>query len=344
MKNIVTTSAITTFDLTTTEEAIELVKTTFIKALAYELDLQKVSAPVVVLKGTGINDDLSGLERPVGFPLKDLDERQAEVVHSLAKWKRLRLYEYSIPQGKGIVTDMRALRPDEELSPLHSIYVDQFDWEKHIGAEERTLTVLKATVQKIYQALRTTEHLIYRTYPILTPFLPESITFIHTEDLLVAYPDLSPKEREDAIVQKHGAVFLIGIGGKLAHGEKHDGRAPDYDDWSTPTTAGHAGLNGDLLLWHPILERAFELSSMGIRVDAKALLHQLQLEGAQDRQALYFHQLLLQGLLPQSIGGGIGQSRLAMLLLQKRHIGEVQVSIWSDEIRAQAASEGLQLM
>lgn len=342
MKILETTS--TALSQLQTEEAIELVKTTFLKELSQALDLKKVSAPMVVLKGTGINDDLNGLERPVAFPIKDMGECPAEVVHSLAKWKRLRLKEYGIPVGKGLVTDMRALRPDEEHSALHSIYVDQFDWEKHIQPEARHLDTLKTTVQSIYKALKATEQKVYQSYPHLLPSLPESITFVHSEDLLALYPDLSPKEREDAIVQQHGAVFLIGIGGELAHGEKHDGRAPDYDDWTTATSEQHRGLNGDILVWNPVLGRAFELSSMGIRVDAMALLHQLELEGALDRKDLYFHQLLLEGALPQSIGGGIGQSRLALFLLQKRHIGEVQVSIWSEKERAKAQKAGIDLL
>lgn len=344
MKNLVKATYQAILDRVSTEDAIELVKSTFVKTLAQELDLKKVSAPVVVLTGTGINDDLNGIERPVGFPIKDLQERRAEVVHSLAKWKRLRLKEYAIPEGKGIVTDMRALRPDEELTSLHSIYVDQFDWEKHIAKTERTLEKLKDTVTRIYCALKATEQAVYEAYPALTPFLPEQIEFVHTEDLLEMYPDLTAKEREDAIVKKYGAVFLIGIGGVLKSGEKHDGRAPDYDDWSTKTKEGYQGLNGDILVWNPILGRAFELSSMGIRVDEIALMHQLELEGELSRKELYFHQLLLAGELPQSIGGGIGQSRLAMLLLKKKHIGEVQVSIWSDEIRTKAAEEGVALL
>lgn len=333
-----------TLDRLQTEEAIELVKTTFLKELSKVLCLKKISSPLVVLKGTGVNDDLSGLERPVSFPIKDMAEQQAEVVHSLAKWKRLRLKEYNIPKGKGVVTDMRALRPDEEHSAIHSIYVDQFDWEKHISLEERNLNTLKDTVCLIYKALKTTEQVIYSAYPSLCPSLPEEIMFIHTEDLLGLYPNLSPKERENAITQKYGAVFLIGIGGKLADGEKHDGRAPDYDDWTTPTSTQHKGLNGDILVWNTVLGGAFELSSMGIRVDKITLLRQLELEKELARKDLDFHQCLLAGDLPQSIGGGIGQSRLVMFLLQKRHIGEVQVSIWSETIRRNAKKEGIVLL
>lgn len=327
-----------------TEKAVELVKTTFLQALSRDLDLTKVAAPAVVLTGTGINDDLNGIERPVGFPIKDWAERRAEVVHSLAKWKRLRLEEYQIPVGKGIVTDMRALRPDEALSPIHSIYVDQFDWEKHISKTDRKIEFLKETVQKIYQGLKLTEAKVYEMYPDLLPFLPEKITFIHSEELLAKYPKLNPKEREDAAAKEYGAFFLIGIGGALVDGKKHDGRAPDYDDWSTPTGKGQKGLNGDIVVWNPILGHSFELSSMGIRVDERSLLRQLELEGSLERRTLYFHKLLLEGKLPQSIGGGIGQSRLAMLLLQKHHIGEVQVSLWTDQIRQESEQKGIHLL
>ena len=328
-----------------TEQAIELVKSTFLKELSSQLDLIKVSAPLVVLKGTGINDDLNGIERPVSFPIKALDEQRAEVVHSLAKWKRLRLKEYCIAEGKGIVTDMRALRPDEELSPIHSIYVDQFDWEKHISKEERSIDKLKSTVKKIYNALKYTEFAVYKAYPNILPFLPAEIVFMHTEALLAKYPNLSPKERETKAVKQYGAVFLIGIGGKLANGKKHDGRAPDYDDWSTVIGENpFKGLNGDILVWNPILNQSFELSSMGIRVDEVALLRQLELEDSLDRKELFFHKQLLEGKLPQSIGGGIGQSRLVMLLLKKRHIGEVQVSIWSKKIKKEAAEDEINLL
>lgn len=327
-----------------TEAAIAFVKTSFEQALKEALDLQKVSAPMIVQKGTGINDDLNGVERPVGFPIKDLAERKAEVVHSLAKWKRTRLKDYAIPAGTGILTDMRALRPDEELGPLHSIYVDQWDWEKHLTPTQRSLQTLKTEVQKIYQAIRTTELKLSQKFPSLSPRLPEDIVFVHTEDLLAAYPDKSPKQREDEVARRYGAVFIIGIGGDLATGEPHDGRAPDYDDWSTPTKEGYKGLNGDIVVWNSVLQRSFELSSMGIRVDAKALAHQLDLLGATDRQSLYFHQRLLSGDLTESIGGGIGQSRLCMFLLQKRHIGEVQVSIWSEDIQATCAAAGIALL
>jgi aspartate--ammonia ligase len=327
------------------EEAIRMVKNTFLYKLCDELNLSVVSAPVVVLKGTGINDDLNGLERAVGFPIKDMGEQRAEVVHSLAKWKRLRLKEYDIEEGDGIVTDMRALRPDEEMSKIHSISVDQFDWEKHISEKDRNLNTLKGTVNKIYNAIKYT----YQTSLINgwtedSLLLPDNITFVHTEELIKEFPNLTPKERENAIVQRYGSVFLIGIGGELSNGVKHDGRAPDYDDWSTPTGDGLKGLNGDILIWNPALGTSFEISSMGIRVDKTALLRQLEIEGCLDRKNLYFHNELLEGRLPQSIGGGIGQSRLAMLILQKKHIGEVQVSIWSDDVIESAKEMGIELL
>ena len=327
------------------EEAIRIVKNTFLNKLCDELNLSVVSAPSVVLKGTGINDDLNGLERAVGFPIKDMGEQRAEVVHSLAKWKRLRLKEYGIEEGNGIVTDMRALRPDEEMSKIHSISVDQFDWEKHISEKDRNLNTLKDTVNKIYSALKGTNQLVKLTnLSDNLLLLPDDITFIHTEELIKEFPNLTSKQRENAIVQRYGSVFLIGIGGELSNGVKHDGRAPDYDDWSTPTKEGLKGLNGDILIWNPALGTSFEISSMGIRVDKTALLRQLEIEGCLDRKNLYFHNELLEGRLPQSIGGGIGQSRLAMLILQKKHIGEVQVSIWSDDVIESAKEMGIELL
>ena len=326
------------------EKLIELIKSTFIKELCYNLNLTKVSSPVVVLKGTGVNDNLNGVERPVSFPIKDMNEQQAEVVHSLAKWKRLRLKEYDIPVGEGIITDMRALRPDEEMSAIHSIYVDQFDWEKHISKDERSLDKLREVVNEIYTALKRTAKRLYNQFNEFKQFLPQHIKFIHTEELLEKYPDLTPKERENIVAKEFGAVFIIGIGGALANGKKHDGRAPDYDDWSTPTEDGLKGLNGDIVVWNPILNSAFEISSMGIRVDETSLQRQLEIEGCPDRKDLYFHKQLLKGELPQSIGGGIGQSRLVMLLLQKKHIGEVQVSIWSDKVKEHADQMNIKLL
>lgn len=320
-------------DMKQTERGIKQIKDFFQQNLSTELRLRRVTAPLFVLKGLGINDDLNGVERPVSFPIKDLGDAEAEVVHSLAKWKRLTLAEYNIQPGHGIYTDMNAIRADEELDNLHSLYVDQWDWEAVITPEQRTLSFLKNVVERIYAALLRTEYLTCETYPQLKPFLPEQIHFIHSEDLLQQYPNLSPKEREDAICEKYGAVFIIGIGSTLSNGEKHDGRAPDYDDWSTVTDGGRTGLNGDILIWYPVLGRSIELSSMGIRVDKESLLRQLRLSGQEERQKLYFHQQLLNDKLPLSIGGGIGQSRLCMVLLQKAHIGEIQASIWPEDMR-----------
>lgn len=331
-------------DTKQTEQAIKQIKDFFQENLSTELRLSRVTAPLFVLQGLGINDDLNGVERPVTFPIKDLGDAKAEVVHSLAKWKRLTLAEYHIEPGYGIYTDMNAIRADEELDNLHSLYVDQWDWEAVITQEERTLSYLKNVVERIYAAILRTEYLTCETYKEIKPFLPRKIHFIHSEELLQMYPNLSPKEREDAICKKYGAVFIIGIGGKLSDGKKHDGRAPDYDDWSTVAEDGRAGLNGDILIWYPVLERSFELSSMGIRVDQEALLRQLKLEGKEDRKQLFFHRQLLDGRLPLSIGGGIGQSRLCMVILHKAHIGEIQASIWPDDMRAECAQLGMPLI
>ena len=331
-------------DMKRTEQGIKLIKDFFQENLATELRLSRVTAPLFVLKGLGINDDLNGVERPVTFHIKDLNEAEAEVVHSLAKWKRLTLAEYKVPPGYGVYTDMNAIRADEELDNLHSLYVDQWDWEAVITPEQRNIDYLKNVVERIYSTICRTEYLTCETYQELKPFLPEKIHFIHSEDLLEMYPELSPKERENEICRKYGAVFLIGIGGKLADGKKHDGRAPDYDDWSTPTDDKRAGLNGDILIWYPVLGRSFELSSMGIRVDKEALLRQLAIEGKEERKQLYFHRQLLDGKLPLSIGGGIGQSRLCMLLLHKAHIGEIQASIWPEEMRRECLEAGMPLI
>ena len=331
-------------DVKQTEQGIKLIKDFFQQNLSTELRLRRVTAPLFVLKGLGINDDLNGVERPVTFPIKDLGDAQAEVVHSLAKWKRLTLAEYQVEPGYGIYTDMNAIRADEELDNLHSLYVDQWDWEAVITREQRTIAFLKNIVERIYAAILRTEYLTCETYPQIKPFLPEKIHFIHSEDLLQMYPDKTPKEREDEICKKYGAVFLIGIGGKLSDGKKHDGRAPDYDDWSTVAENGKAGLNGDILIWYPVLNRSFELSSMGIRVDRESLLRQLKIEGKEEREKLYFHQQLLNGKLPQSIGGGIGQSRLCMVMLHKAHIGEIQASIWPDDMRQECEQLGMTLI
>ena len=326
-----------------TEKAIKSVKDMFQDNLSAQLALLRVTAPMTVLSGTGINDDLNGVERPVRFPVRSLDERPAEVVHSLAKWKRLKLAELRITPGRGIYTDMNALRPDEDLDNLHSIYVDQWDWEKVIREEDRNLDFLKRTVRRIYEAVKVTENKLYVEFPQLVPALPDEIFFIHAEELLQRYPNLTPKERENAIVKEHKAVFVIGIGGKLSDGSIHDGRAADYDDWSTPNSDGYEGLNGDILLWNPVLESAFEISSMGIRVNPEAMRRQLRERGQEEKADLYFHRRLLAGELPQTIGGGIGQSRLCMYLLRKAHIGEIQSSIWPEEMRAACHAEGVEL-
>ena len=331
-------------DMRQTEQGIKLIKEFFQQNLSTELRLRRVTAPLFVLQGLGINDDLNGVERAVTFPIKDLGDARAEVVHSLAKWKRLTLAEYQIEPGYGIYTDMNAIRADEELDNLHSLYVDQWDWEASIRREDRTLAFLKDIVERIYAAIRRTEYLVCESYPQIKPFLPEKIHFIHSEELLAMYPDKTPKEREDAICKKYGAVFIIGIGGKLANGEKHDGRAPDYDDWTTVAEDGRKGLNGDILIWYPVLGRSFELSSMGIRVDKESLLRQLKIEGQEAREQLYFHQQLLNDRLPLSIGGGIGQSRLCMVLLHKGHIGEIQASIWPDDMRQECKQLGMSLI
>lgn len=331
-------------DLKQTEQAIKNIKDFYLSSLSTELRLRRVTAPLFVLRGLGMNDDLNGVERAVNFPIKDMDEARAEVVHSLAKWKRVTLAEYEIEKGYGIVTDMNAIRADEELDNVHSLYVDQWDWERVMSKSERNITFLKRIVRKIYSSILRTEFYICETYPQIKPFLPEDIFFIHAEELRQMYPDMSPKEREDAICQKHGAVFIMGIGGKLGDGVPHDLRAPDYDDWTSENEDGFKGLNGDLLVWYPVLGRSIELSSMGIRVDEEALLRQLKLTGKEDRIQLYFHKRLLEGSLPLTIGGGIGQSRLCMVLLHKAHIGETQSSIWPDEMRKQCKELGMTLI
>ena len=317
-----------------TEKAIKAVKDMFQLNLSAQLALLRVTAPMMVLSGQGINDDLNGVERPVKFPVKSMDEAPAEVVHSLAKWKRLKLAELGVEPGRGIYTDMNALRPDEDLDNIHSIYVDQWDWEKVMLPEERTTEFLHKTVRRIYEAVKVTENKLYVEFPQIVPILPEEIFFISAEELLQRYPGKNPKERENAIAKEYGAVFIQGIGGKLSDGKSHDGRAADYDDWT---------LNGDILLWNPVLESAFEISSMGIRVDAPALHRQLSERDQLWKEELYFHRLLLEGKLPQTIGGGIGQSRLCMFLLRKAHIGEIQSSIWPASMREACHNAGIEL-
>ena len=328
----------------TTERAIKTIKETFQAKLSAALCLRRVTAPLFVLSGTGINDDLNGVEHAVSFTIDCMNSRRAEVVHSLAKWKRMKLGAYDVAPGYGLYTDMNAIRTAEVLDNLHSLYVDQWDWEQTIRREDRNLAYLKATVEKIYRALRETEAKIYADYPHITPRLPENVTFVHTEELLQQYPDLSAKEREAKVAERYGAVFLIGIGNPLSNGEPHDGRAPDYDDWITLNDDGYYGLNGDLILWDNILEIPFELSSMGIRVSEESLRAQLAARGCEDRLQLSFHKALVNGELPYSIGGGIGQSRLCMFLLQKAHIGEVQASIWPEEQYELCKQKGILLM
>ena len=303
-----------------TEQAIKKVKDFFERDLAIELNLTRVSAPLFVDAKSGMNDNLNGTERPVGFDI--FSGEKFEIVHSLAKWKRYALKKYGFNQGEGLYTDMNAIRRDEETDNIHSIFVDQWDWEKIISKEERTVETLKKTVKLIYAALRHTEYYITREYDFIGNLLPEKIHFVTTGELEEMYPDKTRKEREYIAAKEHGAIFLMQVGGKLKDGKPHDGRAPDYDDWS---------LNGDIIVYYPILDMALELSSMGIRVDETALLSQLRESGCEDRKALPFHKALLSGELPYTVGGGIGQSRMCMFFLRKAHIGEVQTSYWDEE-------------
>jgi aspartate--ammonia ligase len=328
-----------------TEKAIKEIKDYFEKTLARNLNLQRVSAPLFVRKGSGINDDLNGIERKVTFQIRDDSDTDAEVVLSLAKWKRMVLADYSFKPGEGLYTDMNAIRPDEEsLDNIHSLYVDQWDWERVITAEQRNLDFLKNIVRRIYNAVRETENHICRLYPQIKPILPKEIQFVHTEELLEMYPDLNPRQREDKIAEKYGAVFVIGIGGELADGTIHDVRAPDYDDWVTPTGQGRKGLNGDIFLWYPVLKRGFEISSMGIRVDKDAMLKQLEIRNALNRTQFAWHKRLLSGELPLSIGGGIGESRLCMFMLRKLHVGEVHASIWPQGMLKKCSEAGIKLL
>lgn len=328
----------------TTEIAIKDIKDRFQRQLAEALNLRRVTAPLFVLSGIGLNDDLNGFEHPVSFTIDAMGGAHAEVVHSLAKWKRAKLAAYDIAPGYGLYTDMNAIRTSEDLDNLHSLYVDQWDWEKTIREEDRNISYLRDTVKKIYAALRKVEHLVYERFPHITPTLPEEITFIYAEDLAREYPELTPKEREAIAAKKYGAIFLIGIGGDLCDGKPHDGRAPDYDDWSTTNEAGYAGLNGDIILWNHVLDIPFEISSMGIRVSPESLRRQLEIRGCPEKASLTFHRMLLDGELPYSIGGGIGQSRLCMFLLHKAHIGEVQASIWPEEQIKECAAAGIELL
>lgn len=317
-----------------TQNAIALVKEKFSHELCKRLTLSRVSAPLFVKKGSGLNDDLNGVERPVSFDIKETGET-AEVVHSLAKWKRMALMRYNFPVHTGLYTDMNAIRRDEECDNIHSIYVDQWDWEKVITGRDRNEEYLKITVCDIYAAILETAREVKIKYPVIDICLPEKIEFVSTYELEERYPDLTPKQRENAAAREYGAVFVMQIGGRLKNGEKHDGRAPDYDDWR---------LNGDILVYNRVLESAFEISSMGIRVDRESLLSQLKAENAEDRLNFEFHRLLANGTLPLTIGGGIGQSRLCMLLLQKAHIGEVQVSIWPEREAERCKKSGIRLL
>ncbi len=321
-------------DVKTTEKAIKNIKDTFERELADALNLQRVSAPLMVNPKSGINDNLNGIERPVSFDVPGAG-CNAEIVHSLAKWKRLALKRYGYHEGEGLYTDMNAIRRDEELDNLHSIYVDQWDWEAIISREHRTEDMLKETVRKIYTAVKAVESKTAAKYPELDTYLPEDIFFITTQELEDMYPQLTPREREDAAAKEHGAIFVMKIGGLLKSGIKHDGRAPDYDDWE---------LNGDILLWYPVLNRAFEISSMGIRVDEEALIRQLEISGCPQRAELPFHKALLNHELPYTIGGGIGQSRICMYILNKAHIGEVHASLWSEDMIKECEEAGIHLL
>lgn len=327
-----------------TERAVKYVKDTFERELSGELYLSRVTSPLFVAKGSGINDDLNGIERPVSFEVMNLDNRKMEIVHSLAKWKRMALADYSFEKGTGLYTDMNAIRPDDDLDQIHSIYVDQWDWELAMPDDSRTLDYLKYIVEKIYGALKRTEFLIGEMFPQCPPYLPETITFIHSEEALKRYPDLNPAEREKALAKEYGAIFIIGIGKVLEDGVVHGGRAPDYDDWSTPTSDSTYGLNGDIIVWDRVRQDSLELSSMGIRVDEESLLRQLAITGKEERKDLYWHKRLLDGQFPQSVGGGIGQSRICMFLLKKAHIGEVQASVWPDAVHDEAAEHNVTLL
>ena len=325
------------------QRAIEFIKSNFQVNLSNALNLRRVSAPLFVDENSGLNDNLNGVERPVSFDIPDVGTN-AQVVHSLAKWKRLALKRYDFKVGKGLFTDMNAIRSDEELGNLHSLYVDQWDWERVMTAEERNVEFLKEIVNRIYAAMIRTEYMVYEMYPQIKPCLPQKLHFIHAEELRQLYPALEPKCREHAICQKYGAVFIIGIGCQLSDGKKHDGRAPDYDDYTTKGLNDLPGLNGDLLLWDNVLQRSIELSSMGIRVDKEALLRQVKEAKQEQRLELYFHKRLLNDTLPLSIGGGIGQSRLCMFYLRKAHIGEIQASIWPEDMRKECEALDIHLI
>ena len=318
-----------------TQEAIKTIKDFFQQALAEQLTLLRVTAPLFVTPESGLNDNLNGVERPVDFDIKEQDGQIAEIVHSLAKWKRYALKKYGFHPGEGLYTDMNAIRRDEVADNIHSIFVDQWDWEKIILKEQRNKDTLKEVVRKVYKAIKKTEKYMSIRYDYIEEILPKDIFFITSEELAEMYPGYSTKEREDKIAKLKGAVFIMGIGDKMSTGEPHDGRAPDYDDWT---------LNGDIIVWYPVLNRSLELSSMGIRVDKDALLRQLTLSGCEDRAELPFQKAVINGELPYTVGGGIGQSRLCMFYLRKAHIGEVQCSIWPEDMRKEAEYRGIKLL
>lgn len=322
-------------DIKETQHAIKYIKDHFERQLAKQLNLTRVSAPLFVRPESGLNDNLNGVERPVSFDVKDIDNSTVEVVHSLAKWKRMALKSYGFGYGEGLYTDMTAIRRDEELDNIHSIYVDQWDWEQIILKEERTPETLKQIVRKIFRALKDTEHYISDKYPFIEEILPDDITFVTSQELENMYPNDTPKERENKICRLKKAVFLMQIGKTLASGERHDGRAPDYDDWE---------LNGDILVYYPLLDSAFELSSMGIRVDEESLARQLEISGCTERAELPFQKSVLNKELPYTVGGGIGQSRMCMYFLQKAHIGEVHSAIWPEDMLKKAAEAGIHIL
>ena len=326
-----------------TQIAIKTVKDFFQQTLAQKLNLLRVSAPVFVNPSSGLNDNLNGVERPVSFDIKGQPEN-AEIVHSLAKWKRYALQKYGFAHGEGLYTDMIAIRRDEDLDNIHSVYVDQWDWEKIISKEERNMDTLVSTVRAIYSVLRKTEKYMAVQYDYIEEILPREIAFVSTQELVDMYPDLTPKEREYKIVKEKGAVFLMQVGKTLTNGERHDGRAPDYDDYTSTGLNNLPGLNGDLLLWDDVLQRSIELSSMGVRVDREALQRQLKEENEEERLKLYFHKRLMDDTLPLSIGGGIGQSRLCMFYLRKAHIGEIQASIWPEDMRKECEELDIHLI
>lgn len=331
-------------DIRQTEKAIKHVKDTFQRELSGELKLSRVTSPLFVPKGSGINDDLNGVERPVHFEIGNMNNKEMEIVQSLAKWKRMVLADYGYKAGHGLYTDMNAIRPDDDIDAIHSIYVDQWDWELVISKENRNLEFLKKIVTKVYEAMKRTQFLVNETFASDYKMLPEEIKFIHTEDAQKLYPELTPEDREKKLAKQYGAVFMIGIGAPLADGIKHGSRAPDYDDWSTKTTDNHTGLNGDIIVWDNVRGDSLELSSMGIRVDEETLNRQLQLTQNESRADLYWHKRLLNGDFPQTIGGGIGQSRLCMFLLNKAHIAEVQASAWDNATLEEAAKLNIPLM